>query len=345
MSAQIDDKIPTPPAGGIPAITGQIDYNKAIHILPDLLKPWKSTFISYGSSFVSTTIGFPLDTIKTRMQTHPEFSSYFDCTKKTFKAEGMQGFFRGIWAPLISSSFSKSINVSVFTQCKPMIHDFLFGHEYETNQNTHPFIKNIPICFLSGMASGAGVSLFACPFEFTKIFAQISKLVEHNNPPSANSLNTKKLSDASTLATFKKIVKYEGPLGLYSGFRYHILRDSLSSGIYYSVYETLKYSMNHLINSDSSSNSPFSILLAGGFSGITCWAMIFPIDTAKSLLQKEVVQNIFRKRDGLEPTVIKGAKIRISKLMYRGLGISVSRSFVVNMVFFSTFEFLMSHIV
>lgn len=335
------DKIPQPPAGGIPAITGEIDYNNAIHLFPDHLKPWKSTVISYGSSFMSTTIGFPLDTLKTRMQTHPEFTSYFDCARKTFKAEGMQGFFRGIWAPLISSSFSKSINVSIFTQCKPIVHDILFKDEAD---ETHPFIKNIPICFASGMVAGAGVSVFACPFEFTKIFAQISKLVEHNNP-SAVKNGRANLSDASTAATFKKIVKYEGPLGLYSGFKYHIMRDSLSSGIYYSVYETLKYSMNHLINSDSNTNSPYSILLAGGLSGITCWALIFPIDTTKSLIQKDVVQNIFRKRDGLEPVPVQTRKITIQRLMYRGLGISVSRSFIVNMVFFSTFEFLMSHIV
>lgn len=342
MSVQVDDKIPTPPPGGIPAITGEIDYNNAIHVFPEHLKPWKSTVISYGSSFVSTTIGFPLDTIKTRMQTHPEFTTYFDCARKTFKAEGMQGFFRGIWAPLISSSFSKSINVSIFTQCKPAIHDVLFN--YDQNE-THPFIKNIPICFLSGLAAGAGVSLFACPFEFTKIFAQISKLVEHNNPSQSTNANYTKLSDASTAATFKKIIKFEGPLGLYSGFKYHILRDSLSSGIYYSVYETLKYSMNHLINASSTTNSPFSILLAGGFSGITCWAMIFPIDTTKSLIQKDVVQNIFRKRDGLKPNPLVSRKIVVNRLMYRGLGISVTRSFIVNMVFFSTFEFLMSHIV
>lgn len=323
-----------PPDRGIPAITGAIDYQNAVHLLPEPLKSYKPTILSYGASFASTTIGFPLDTVKTRMQTHPEFTSYFDCIKKTYKVEGVKGFFRGITAPLVSSLASKSINVSIFTQCKPFVHDVIYG---DSTSTTHPFLKNIPICFFSGIIAGAGVTLFACPFEFTKIFAQISKLVERDS--------VNKNAKSSTLITFKKIIKYEGFTGLYSGFKYHILRDSLSSGVYYSVYETLKYSMNHLINSNASTNSPIAIVLAGGLSGITCWICVFPIDTAKSLLQKQVVQNIFRKIDGLAPKPHVHTKVTINRAMYRGLGISVTRSFIVNMVFFGTFEFLMGHIV
>lgn len=327
--------------GGIPAITGKIDYNNAIHIFPEALAPWRSTVLSYGSSFVATTIGFPMDTVKTRMQTHPEFHSYFDCAAKTFKAEGIRGFFRGIFAPLVSSSFSKSINVSIFTQTKPYVHDFFFKDEIE---ETHPFIKNIPVCFASGMVAGAGVSLFACPFEFTKIFSQITKLIEKENTTELNRSYNARVKSASTMATFKKIIKYEGPLGLYSGFKYHVWRDSLSSGTYYCVYETMKYTMNVLINNNPQESSSISILLAGGLSGITCWSLIFPIDTTKSLVQKEIIRNILRKRDGLQPVPLANHRITISRQMYRGLGISCTRSFIVNMVFFSTFEFLMAHI-
>lgn len=335
MSVEAKD-IPSNSNGSIPAITGALDHRDALHIFPDFMKPYRSTIIAYGASFLGTTIGFPMDTVKTRMQTHREFTSYFDCAAKTFKAEGMKGFFRGIWAPLISTSCSKSINVSLFSYCKPFCHDLIYQHD--DDNTTHPIIRNIPVCFSSGMIAGAGVSLFASPFEFTKVFSQISKLVERDSVHKVN------LSSASTLATFKKIIKYEGPTGLYSGFRYHVMRDSLSSGIYYSIYETFKYSINQLINSDPSTNSPVAILLAGGFSGITCWTLVFPIDTTKSLIQKDIIHNIFRKRDGLEPHPLPERKIRIERSLYRGLGISVTRSFIVNMVFFSAFEFLMGHI-
>lgn len=328
---------------GIPAITGEIDYSRAVRIFPEALQPYRPTVIAYGASFLSTTIGFPLDTVKTRMQTHRLFSSYWDCVAKTYRIEGTRGFFRGIWAPLISTSFSKSFLVSIFTAAKPYCYDALFLKDEDPSTVAHPFYRNIPVCFGAGILAGGGVTLFACPFEFTKIYAQIAKLVHNKSmkehPRPAGDLQI------STASTVKTIVRHQGVRGLYSGFQYHFLRDSLSSGIYYSIYESLKWTMNSLINRDPKKTSQVSILLAGGLAGVVCWTCIFPIDTVKSLIQKDAVTNILRKEQGLQPLPKKDRGLRnIAASSYRGLGISVTRSFIVNMVFFSVFEFSMAHI-
>lgn len=328
------------PSGSITAITGDIDRLRAIQVFPEALQPYRSTLIAYNSSFVATIIGFPLDTVKTRMQTHKNFTSYFDCIRKTYRAEGVRGFFRGIWAPLISTSFSKSLSVSIFTATKPHVYRALYT---DGDSVAHPFIRNIPVCFASGFIAGGGVSLYACPFEFTKIFAQIEKVV--HNKSLKDMPNGSSYQPATTLQTVRHIVRHEGLRGLYLGFKYHFLRDSLSSGIYYSVYESFKWAMNSVINSTPSEQSQLSILLAGGMAGVLCWTCIFPIDTTKSLIQKDVVTNILRKEQGLDPKPHKVRKLqRIQRSHYRGLGISVTRSFIVNMVFFSTFEFAMAHL-
>ncbi|CUM64598.1 uncharacterized protein PRCAT00002206001 [Priceomyces carsonii] len=333
-------------SGSIPAITGQIDYSKAIHVFPGPLKPLRSTVLAYGASFVATTIGFPMDTVKTRMQTHKNFTSYFDCVKKTFRKEGTMGFFRGIWAPLLSTSLSKSLNVSLFTSSKPVCYELLYLNTKKEN-SLDPFYRNIPVCFVSGAIAGAGVSLFACPFEFTKIYSQISNLIQNNSmtqiPQKMQARN--QINNSSTYNTFKKIIRYEGVPGLYSGYKYHLLRDSLSSGIYYSIYESIKWSVNSILHPSNEKASQFSILLAGGLSGIFCWAAIFPIDTTKSLIQKDAVTNILRHERGLEPFPMKHRKIIFEKRLYRGLGISVTRSFIVNMVFFGVYEFAMAHLI
>lgn len=338
----IEQKSQNSRSGGIPAITGTIDYSRAIHLFPPQLQPWRSTILAYGASFVSTTVGFPLDTVKTRMQTHKQFNSYFDCIVKTYAKEGIRGFFRGIWAPLISTSFSKSISVLLFTASKPVCYSMLFS---SSDSTTHPFIQNIPVCFLSGMIAGSGVSIFACPFEFTKIYAQIVKLVQKSSVADIPITPGKVSSSLTTTQTIRQIVKHEGVRGLYSGFKYHFLRDSLSSGIYFSIYETLKWASNSVLNPGSQETSQFSILLAGGASGMLCWALIFPLDTTKSLVQKDAVTNILRKDHGLEPLPQKNRKLqKITTKLYRGLGISMSRSFIVNMIFFSTYEYLMAHV-
>jgi solute carrier family 25 carnitine/acylcarnitine transporter 20/29 len=333
--------------GGIPAITGDIDHSKAFHLFPEPLKPFKGTILAYGASFMSTMVGFPLDTVKTRMQTHKHFTSYLDCVRKTYLHEGIRGFFRAIWAPLISTSFSKSINVSLFTHVKPHTYELLYSSS--TGTPAHPFLRNIPVCFLSGAIAGAGVSVFACPFEFTKIYAQLETLVHNKSVadlPKHMVANNEGAIQNSTIQIAKQIVKHEGFRGLYSGFKFHVLRDSMYSGVFYSIYESMKWSTNNLINSDPSKSSQISILLAGGCSGVICWTLIFPVDTTKSLIQKDVVTNILRKEQGLEPFPPRVRKLqRIEKRLYRGLGISCTRSFLVSMLFFSTYEVAMAYIV
>ncbi|CAI5755791.1 unnamed protein product [Candida verbasci] len=326
---------------GIPAITGQIDPTRAFHVFPQELQPFRSSLIAYGASLASTLVGFPLDTVKTRMQTHKNFKNYFDCIKKTYINEGITGFFRGIWAPLISTSFSKSISVSLFTLVKPYTYAAIYDNLLNMD-NSHPFIKNIPVCFVSGLIAGGGVSIFACPFEFTKIYAQLEKLLRNKAikeiPSNMQTINQFPQS-SSTLYIVKQILKYDGFSGLYSGYKFHIMRDSISTGFYYSIYESMKWAMNDLINKNPVESSPISILLSGGISGVFSWIIIFPVDTTKSLVQKDAVTNILRRSQGLNPLPKINRKLqKFNRRAYRGLGISVARSFIVNMVFFSAFE-------
>lgn len=334
--------------GGIPAITGEIDESRAIRIFPKSVLPYRSTVLAYGTSFVATTIGFPFDTVKTRMQTYKNFTSYLDCVVKTFRNEGFKGFFRGITPPLVSTAFVRSLSVSIFTGVKPHTYEFLYGwQDKRGGQDLHPLMRNFPVCFLAGAVAGCGVSVFACPFEFTKVFSQIASLAQKqafNGQPKGHpgaSYNP----HSSLIDTVKTITKFEGPFGMYSGYRYHFLRDALGSGVYFATYESFKWASNMMINGEASISSPVSILLAGGLSGVTCWAIIFPFDTAKLLIQKDVVTNILRKEHGLDPLPAKHRRLLFARHIYRGVGISMTRSFIVNMVFFSTYEFSMKHLI
>ncbi|EGW34383.1 integral membrane ornithine transporter of mitochondria [Spathaspora passalidarum NRRL Y-27907] len=335
--------------GGIPAITGEIDYTNAFHIFPETLKPFRSSILAYSSSFLSTLIGFPLDTVKTRMQTHKNFTSYWDCILKTYSKEGIKGFFRGIWAPIVSTSFSKSFSVSIFTAVKPECYSLFYETRFNKDtKELHPFLRNIPVCFVSGLIAGAGVSLFACPFEYTKIYAQLEKLVRNKSLkelPAHMQTSHQEVPRTSTLAIVKQILKHDGFIGLYSGYKYHLLRDAVSTGFYYSIYESMKWASNNVINADPTKSSPFSVLIAGGFSGVLSWVLIFPVDTTKSLVQKDAVTNILRRDQGLAPLPPKHRKLqKFEKRSYRGLAISITRSFLVNMVFFSAYEAAMVYL-
>jgi hypothetical protein len=90
---------------------------------------------------------------------------------------------------------------------------------------------------------------------------------------------------------------------------------------------------------DKTTTNPFAVAAAGGLCGIVSWALIYPIDSAKSIYQR----NCLTHRKGEE--VRKPPKIQFfNRRMYRGLGVSMGRSCVVNSIFFSAFEFIKSRI-
>jgi hypothetical protein len=108
----------------------------------------------------------------------------------------------------------------------------------------------------------------------------------------------------------------------------------LGTGIYFTTYESCKQVLTSY-RGDKSPTNPFAVLLAGGLCGVASWALIYPIDSAKSIYQRNCLTS------GKGGIIKKAPKIEFfNKRMYRGLGVSMGRSCLVNSIFFSSFEFI-----
>lgn len=108
------------------------------------------------------------------------------------------------------------------------------------------------------------------------------------------------------------------------------MRDTIGTAIYFTTYESAKQLLANARG--NSPTSPLAVVLAGGLCGLVSWACIYPIDSAKSIYQR----NILSAEAGGKA---KTAKINFfSRKRYRGLGVSMSRSCLVNAIFFSVFE-------
>ena len=64
------------------------------HYPDTLIKRYRIEIAASSSSVLSTLAAFPLDSVKTRMQTY-EYRGFIDCVQRTYKAEKLGGFFRG----------------------------------------------------------------------------------------------------------------------------------------------------------------------------------------------------------------------------------------------------------
>ena len=67
-----------------------------------LVKKYRIEVAASMSSVLSTATAFPLDSVKTRMQTY-RYSGFLDCVRRTYQTEHMRGFFRGRWPFLLLS--------------------------------------------------------------------------------------------------------------------------------------------------------------------------------------------------------------------------------------------------
>lgn len=211
---------------------------------PDIAVPCSAA----SASLLSTTIGFPIDSVKSRMQTY-SYSSITQCIKSTYSSEKLGGFFRGLAAPLITTTLARTISFSVYSKMR--------------DQDVHPF--------LAGATAGFTISLWAAPFELTKLSSQLSVLMSHGR-------------SFSSRQAAVSIYNGKGLRGFYTGYRWHCLRDSIGTGLFFYTYSTVK---DDLLTRPGEQSSSWAIALSGGLCGIMAWTAVYPIDTIKALVQRD----------------------------------------------------------
>lgn len=67
---------------------------------PHALKPYRPTLNSWFASLFAVAFGFPLDSVKTRLQTY-KYNGNWHCIVDTYKNEGIIGFYRGMSIKLL----------------------------------------------------------------------------------------------------------------------------------------------------------------------------------------------------------------------------------------------------
>ncbi|KAI9785768.1 MAG: hypothetical protein M1839_008785 [Geoglossum umbratile] len=326
------------------------------------MKHYRTEIAASTSSVLSTFVAYPLDSVKTRMQAY-KFPTFTGCVHHTYKTEGTLGFWRGgaslvltmaeavranipawlgVTAPLASITLVRTVSFSIYQKAK-----YTYSAWFERVTGTAPLVtantpRNLPTfstvtCFgAAGATAGGIITLIACPFELTKLSAQISVLMAKTSATSVDDPIRRSYQQLGTFKTAKNIVKHRGVMGLYSGFHLHLLRDTIGTAVYFMTYESGKQML--ATYGGSSPTSPLAVVTAGGLCGIVSWACIYPIDSAKSIYQRNCLTHS-------KSRPIPTPKIQFfSRRMYRGLGVSMGRSCVVNAIFFSSFEFIKKRI-
>lgn len=238
-----------------------------------------------------------------KLQTDSKFKGPIDCFKRVLKKEGPIGFFSGIGPPLVLSA---AVNAIIFT-CYNYTLKFLTRNNGILGESERkPVFWQM---FVAGSTGGLAQSFITGPGELVKIRLQTNKEIR------------------TSYGVIKNILKTNGPLGLFRGYFATLYREVPAFGSYFTTY----YTMIDLMGDNF--GDVFPSFVAGGMAGAVSWAIVYPIDIAKTLIQMSERSSTSTLKVLTEQYNQHGVRH-----LYRGLGTTVVRSLPVNAVVFPVYE-------
>lgn len=274
--------------------------NDAHGVIPTL-----HSFLGGSTSGIASIIaGQPFDTIKVRMQTSSAFSSAGDCLRQLLAKEGPQALFKGMASPVLSASLVNAIVFSSYNETMTLIKRDCEGK---------PTYSQV---FVAGAVAGGIQCSVLCPTELIKCRLQ----VQTTGPRSSG------LSQC-----IKDVYRDGGGVrGFYAGIGPILMRDIPAFAAYFSLYEIAKDKLE-------SSNSPslwLSSCVAGGFAGVMSWAVVYPFDYLKSIVQTQPLEG----RRGMVSIAQELLRTKGPTVFFRGMSVAVLRALPVNSIVFPVYE-------
>ncbi|KAJ5745486.1 mitochondrial carrier [Penicillium odoratum] len=307
-----------------------------------LLKKYQTQVASGASTVCATLAVTPLENVKTRMQTH-NFKNIFQCMRYLWRTEGPRGYVAGALPPLASVTAVRVVNFTSYNWAKLRISETIQQitgtsplADYNQTGST-PTFTGVLTFATAGALAGLLSSPLACPFELAKNVVQTSVLVSNRAqaaPDAARDPDLRRKPRLGTIPAIRQIIQRHGFRGLYTGFRLHVLRDTVGSALYFSVYETVKQVAAKELGDNK---SPFGApMIAGAICSTVPWVCTYPLDTRKTRAQSVLLG---------KSKEIGEASVAVAKAsMYKGMSIILIRTGLNNMILLSMFEYIKAKI-
>lgn len=276
------------------------------------------------AGIVGTVIGYPLDLIKTRMQTdtHKKTGStkgngILRIGSSILRQEGFAALYKGMVPPLISLSILNTLNFASYNYVRSNI----------LNANRGWDIQNA----LSGMAGAPLGSSISTVEHMVKTQMQLDNVQQ------------KKFRGSWHCVT--QLVKEHGISILYKGHFVNTVREGVFLGTYFFTYEGLREELSNNVEKFGIAKH-LSVPLAGGISGAWAWFVSFPLDCIKAGVQGQnysiynsSTESLINRPKGAIQVLNHLWQTKGLKGLYAGVTPSINRAFLVSASRFSAYEF------
>lgn len=130
---------------------------------------------------------------------------------------------------MASITLVRTVSFSIYQRAKYSYSDWvkrnlgfdIIGHVNRTG--TYPNLYSIGCFGAAGATAGSVITFLACPFELTKLSAQVSVLLaERGDGTKGSRAVAASYQNKGTLRTMANIIKHRGIFGLYTGLQLHL---------------------------------------------------------------------------------------------------------------------------
>jgi len=311
----------------------------------ELLRSNKAVVCALSASYISTFAGYPLDSLKSRLQTTKTPITVPRLAALVYREEGIIGFYRGLWIPLMTISFVRAASFTIYTRTKELFRD----HNYLARNS---IVDAALVGGIGGAMSGSLISFGSAPFELVKVRRQLEYTI-------AASKGISLVRPPSTMEAVREIFRSNGITGLYTGFRLHFLRDTSGTALYFLEYDGMRHLLGRTRSGEQGPTPPWLPIHAslvpfvcGSLSGVTSWALIYPVDVVKTKVQQRALagdryrgvwETFYRLVRGPDPNAPKPVLAGIARI-YRGLGVSALRSITTHGLLWTFFDLVANYI-
>jgi solute carrier family 25 citrate transporter 1 len=230
----------------------------------------KTVIKGFLTGGTQAAITYPTEFVKTQLQlqskTNPEFNGIIDCFKKTISKHGITGVYVGAPVRIVGAGFQQMFRWGAYTNLAGLARD-------EKGK------LSAGMTTLCGL--GAGITEAVCAV--TPVETLKTRLTDDQRRGTGNYSGT---GDA-----LMKIMKSEGPLGLYRGAVPTILKQGMNQAVRMPLQVTI---MDVIIfGDDSKKKNPLYNGFAGFLAGCGSVVLTQPQDCVKSRMQGEEAKKLY----------------------------------------------------
>ena len=270
------------------------------------------------AGLVGTVLGYPLDVVKSRMQTgftgggggggggggiggamqgmrgssmgstHPGRATFIRTFTHLVKTEGPVGMYKGLGPPVCMMMLMNSVNFTAFNRLQE---DVVGIEPVGWGTNNQKINWKVVAC---GAAVGPLCAAIGTPFELIKLQLQLdgvntAQKESNGNPLKAHPKHSKR-AYRGALDAARKLYQQYGVRVFYLGGCTNIAREMLFNAIFFGTYEHVQWGCRreaanlNLIPSTA-------VAVAGGLAGAAAWFGNLPLDCIKSGIQGQDLRN------------------------------------------------------